>query len=70
MARKRRAFLLDDRILAELDGAAKAGGYASINQFVEAGLFKFLQASGRIPTDAVPLPEMRGGSRKKMGGKE
>lgn len=66
MARKRRAFLLDDRIIAELDGAAEAAGYASINQFVEAMLFWALKIMGRIPADAAPLPEMRGGSRKKM----
>lgn len=66
MARKRRAFLLDDRIIAELDGAAEAAGHASVNRFVEAGLWELLKMAGRIPADAEPLPEMRGGKRKKM----
>lgn len=65
MPRRPKNFLLDERILDALDSAAKKAGYKSPNKFVEQLLFNTLKMSGNLGADAEPLPEGRGGKRKK-----
>jgi hypothetical protein len=60
MPRTRVNFRLDDRVLDELKELA---GKGKINQFVEGVLFEFLKNTGRLPKDAKPLAETRGGDR-------
>jgi hypothetical protein len=67
MPRRPKNLLLDDRILAVLDEAAKNAGYKSANHFVESTLFGLLKLSGHLPSDAEPLPEGRGGKREGAG---
>jgi hypothetical protein len=64
MPRSRINFRLDDRILGELEELA---GKGKMNQFVEGLLFEFLKSTGRLPKDAEPLPEARGGKRQGAG---
>jgi hypothetical protein len=64
MPRTRVNFRLDDRILEELETLA---GKGKINQFVEGVLFEFLKNTGRLPKDAEPLAETRGGKREGAG---
>lgn len=67
MPRRPKNFLLDERIIEALDEAAKSAGYKNANKFVEATLFNILKISGKIPSDAEPLPEARGGKREGAG---
>jgi hypothetical protein len=60
MPRRPKNFLLDERIIDALAGAAKKAGYKGPNKFVEAALFNLLKMSGDLPKDAEPLPETRG----------
>ena len=69
MPRRQRMFRLDDRILDALDEVSTNAGYSSANQFVETTLFNILKAAGKIPADAPPLPETRGGDRKSAAAK-
>jgi hypothetical protein len=66
MPRRRVNFRIDDRVLDALNGLA---GEGKLNQFVEGLLFDFLKNTGRLPADAVKLPETRGGKRTDAGRK-
>jgi hypothetical protein len=67
MPRRQRMFRLDDRILDALDEVSSNAGHSSANQFVEMTLFNLIKAAGKIPADAEPLPETRGGKRAGAG---
>jgi hypothetical protein len=67
MPRRQRMFRLDDRILEALDEVSANAGHSSVNQFVEMTLFNLIKAAGKIPADAEPLPETRGGKRAGAG---
>jgi hypothetical protein len=62
MGRKGRTFYLDERVIAAIDSAARAAGLTP-NQFVEKMGWLYAQLTGRIPLDAQPLGETRGGDR-------
>ena len=69
MARARKNFLLDDRVIGALDSAAKKAGCKSANAFVEQLLFNALKMSGTLGPDEQPLGEGRGGRRDGAGKK-
>jgi hypothetical protein len=67
MPRRQRMFRLDDRILDALDEVSSNAGHSSANQFVEKTLFDLMKAAGKIPADAQPLKDGRGGRRAGAG---
>ena len=66
MPRTRVNYRLDDRVLSALNDLA---GRGKTNQFIEGLLIDFLQKTGRLPSDFLPLPESRGGRRDGAGKK-
>jgi hypothetical protein len=66
MPREAHKFRLDDRIIAALKIAAEEQG-ASFNAYVEGILFAHAKLIGKIPADADPLAETRGGKRSGAG---
>jgi hypothetical protein len=68
MPRKDTKLRLDDRILAALRERADESNL-SFNALCEAILFTYAQSVGKLPLDAEPLPDNRGGSRKGAGKK-
>lgn len=66
MPRKDTKLRLDDRVLAALREKADESGL-SFNALCEGVLFTYAKATGKIPIDAEPLPETRGGSRPGAG---
>jgi hypothetical protein len=68
MPRKDTKLRLDDRILAGLrERAAETG--ISFNSLCEAVLFNYAKSVGKLPLDAEPLGDPRGGKREGAGGK-
>jgi hypothetical protein len=66
MPRKDTKLRLDDRILTALREKAEEGGL-SFNALCEGVLFNYAKATGKLPIDAEPLPETRGGKREGSG---
>jgi hypothetical protein len=66
MPRDAHKFRLDDRILESLKKAADEQGI-SFNAYVEGILFAHAKIIGKIPPDAEPLAETRGGKRSGAG---
>jgi hypothetical protein len=66
MPRKDTKLRLDDRILDALRAEASESGI-SFNALCEAILFNYSKARGKLPIDAEPLPEARGGKRQGAG---
>lgn len=62
MARKRRTYYLDERVIAAIDSAARDAKMTA-NQLAEKLGFAYGQLTGRIPIDAEQLGEQRGGDR-------
>ena len=66
MPRKDTKLRLDDRILDAL--REKAGeSSVSFNALCEAILFNYAKSIGKLPIDADPLPDNRGGKRSGAG---
>ena len=63
MPRDAHKFRLDDRVIDALKKAAMEQG-TSFNAYVEGILFAHGKMIGKIPADAKPLAETRGGDRK------
>jgi hypothetical protein len=68
MPRDAHKFRLDDRIIAALKAAAEEQE-TSFNAYVEGILFAHAKVIGKIPADAQPLAETRGGKRPGTGRK-
>ena len=68
MPRKDTKLRLDDRILLALREKASEDGM-SFNALCESILFSFAKGSGKLPIDAEPLAEGRGGRREGSGKK-
>jgi hypothetical protein len=66
MPRKDTKLRLDDRVLSALREKASESDL-SFNALCEAVLFNYAKATGKIPIDADPLPEARGGKRSGAG---
>jgi hypothetical protein len=66
MPRKDTKLRLDDRIVEALRAKAEESG-TSFNALCEAVLFNYAKAVGKLPIDAEPLPESRGGARPGAG---
>ena len=66
MPRKDTKLRLDDRILLALREKASEDGM-SFNALCESILFSFAKGSGKLPIDAQPLTEGRGGKREGAG---
>ena len=62
MARKRRTYHLDERVISALQDIAR-DNFISANRYLEELLFKLGIEKGKIPKDAKPLGELRGGDR-------
>ena len=69
MPRKDTKLRLDDRILLALREKASEDGM-SFNALCESILFSFAKGSGKLPIDAEPLTEGRGGKRENAGKKK
>jgi hypothetical protein len=68
MPRDAHKFRLDDRVISALKAAAEEQGI-SFNAYVEGILFSHGKMIGKIPADAYPLAETRGGKRSGTGRK-
>jgi hypothetical protein len=66
MPRKDTKLRLDDRVLAALRQKADETDL-SFNALCEAILFNYAKSVGKLPLDAEPLGDPRGGSRKNAG---
>ena len=66
MPRKDTKLRLDERILEALRVEASESG-TSFNALCEAVLFNYSKARGKLPLDAQPLGETRGGKRQGAG---
>jgi hypothetical protein len=66
MPRDAHKFRLDDRVISALKAAADEQG-TSFNAYVEGILFAHGKLIGKIPADAQPLAETRGGKRSGAG---
>jgi len=66
MPRKDTKLRLDDRILDALREKAVESS-VSFNALCEAILFNYAKSIGKLPIDADPLPETRGGKREGAG---
>lgn len=66
MPRKDTKLRLDDRILEALRTKAEENGM-SFNALCEGVLFNYAKSVGKLPLDAEPLPDTRGGSRPGAG---
>ena len=66
MPRKDTKLRLDDRILDALREKAVESS-VSFNALCEAILFNYAKSIGKLPIDADPLPESRGGKRSGAG---
>ena len=62
MPRKRRSFMLDERVIDVLARAAQRKN-VSANRYLENLLFLHGKQIGELADDAQPLGELRGGSR-------
>ena len=62
MPRKRRSFMLDERVINVLAKAAQRKN-VSANRYLENLLFLHGKQIGELDDDAQPLGELRGGSR-------
>ncbi|MEM9093166.1 MAG: hypothetical protein AAGC93_31120 [Cyanobacteria bacterium P01_F01_bin.53] len=62
MARKRRSYHLDERVIEAIQKLA-GDSYTSANRYLEMLLFDIAKAKGALPPDAEPLGETRGGDR-------
>jgi hypothetical protein len=62
MPRKRRSFMLDERVIDVLAKAAQRKN-VSANRYLENLLFLHGKQIGEIDDDAQPLGELRGGDR-------
>jgi hypothetical protein len=62
MPRKDTKLRLDDRIVAAYREYAEAQEI-SFNALIESVLFAYAKSIGKLPLDAQPLPETRGGAR-------
>lgn len=68
MPRKDTKLRLDERILIALREKAEESGM-SFNGLCETILFSYAKSTGKLPPDAEPLPEARGGKRQGSGKK-
>ena len=68
MPRKDTKLRIDERIISALREKAGESG-TSFNALCESILFSFAKGSGKIPMDAQPLPDNRGGKRPGAGKK-
>jgi hypothetical protein len=66
MPRKDTKLRLDDRVLDALREKAEESGI-SFNGLCEAVLFNYAKSVGKLPLDAEPLPDTRGGRRPGAG---
>jgi hypothetical protein len=66
MPRKDTKLRLDDRILSALRERAEETG-VSFNGLCEAVLFTYAKSVGKLPLDAEPLADPRGGKRPGAG---
>ncbi|MBD1842493.1 hypothetical protein H6F89_03495 [Cyanobacteria bacterium FACHB-63] len=66
MPRKDTKLRLDERILSALREKADESGM-SFNALCETILFSYAKSVGKLPPDAEPLPEARGGARPNAG---
>ncbi|BAU13756.1 hypothetical protein LEP3755_42970 [Leptolyngbya sp. NIES-3755] len=66
MPRKDTKLRLDERILSALREKAEESGM-SFNALCETILFSYAKSVGKLPPDAEPLPEARGGARPNAG---
>ena len=64
MARKRRTFKIDERILEALKSVAHKSN-TSANNWLETSLMNLLKQEGELPKDFLPILENRGGLRVK-----
>ncbi|NEP16875.1 MAG: hypothetical protein F6J97_08205 [Leptolyngbya sp. SIO4C1] len=62
MARKRRTYHLDERVIEALQSIARKN-FTSANRYLEEVLFDLAKKEGELPKDALPLGELRGGDR-------
>jgi len=62
MPRKRRSFMLDERVINVIAKAAQRKN-VSANRYLENLLFLHGKQIGEIEDDALPLGELRGGDR-------
>ena len=68
MPRKRFPITIDTRLIDGVKLAAEDSGI-SINGYMEQLLMGHLKNLGKLPMDARPLPEVRGGKREGAGRK-
>lgn len=68
MPRKDTKLRIDERVILALREKAGESGM-SFNALCESILFSFAKGSGKMPIDAEPLPENRGGKRPGAGAK-
>jgi hypothetical protein len=68
MPRKDAKLRLDERIIESLRTHADETG-VSFNSLCELVLFNYAKAVGKLPIDAEPLPDTRGGKRPNAGRK-
>jgi hypothetical protein len=64
MPRKQANYRLDDRVVDAINSLAQDANI-SANRYVENLLFEYAKNQGKIPSDARPLGETRGGARIK-----
>lgn len=64
MARKRRTFKLDERLLEALKNVSQQSN-TSANNWLETLLINTFRSEGALPNDFTPLVENRGGLRVK-----
>lgn len=64
MPRKQANYRLDDRVIDAVNNLARDANI-SANRYVENLLFEYAKSKGKIPPDARPLGETRGGARVK-----
>lgn len=64
MPRKQANYRLDDRVIDAIADLAHESNL-SANRYLETLLFNHAKDMGKIPADAMPLGETRGGSRTK-----
>ena len=69
MPRKDTKLRLDERILDALRTKSSESG-VSFNALCEGILFNYAKSTGKIPLDAEPLKDNRGGYREKAGRKK
>lgn len=60
MPRKKRSYALDERVIEAIQKAARDANM-SANRYLEGLMFTHAKSIGKIPLDAQPLGELRGG---------